>query len=397
MEPTPDRVRPWRDRKRPLWLLALAVPTLPFQAGALVSVTNAGVFWWWGPFFAFVLVPVLDHLTGRDSANPPEEVMAALEADRYYRWCTYLYLPLQFGALVWACGMWSTGHLPVVDALGLAVTTGVVAGVAINTAHELGHKREQLERRLSRMALAQSWYGHFYVEHNHGHHIRVATPEDPASSRMGENFYRFLPRAVFGGLRSAWHLEKRRLSRRSRPVLGPHNEILTAWAMSAVLFALLTAGFGLAVLPYLALQAALGACLLETVNYLEHYGLLRRRRPDGRYERVAPRHSWNSNNTVSNLFLFQLQRHSDHHANPLRRYQTLRHFDEAPELPSGYASMIVLAWFPPLWRRVMDPRLAAHYEGDLSRANLHPRMRRRLGIPHDSPAPSGTTSSRRSA
>ena len=150
------------------------------------------------------------------------------------------------------------------------------------------------------------------------------------------------------------------------------NQVLTAWALSAALFAALTAAFGWAVLPYLAVQAVLGFCLLESVNYLEHYGLLRERLPDGRYERVAPRHSWNSDNTVSNLLLFQLQRHSDHHANPLRRYQTLRHFDEAPELPSGYATMIVTCWFPRVWRRIMDARLLAHYDGDVSLANRRP-------------------------
>jgi len=370
-----DGAQRWRDPKRYLWLLALAVPTLPFQAAGLVALTGAGALWWWGPVFAFVLLPVLDHLTGEDSANPPEEVMPRLADDRYYRWCTYLYLPLQYGALIWACGQWAGGALSVVDGLGLAATTGVVAGVAINTAHELGHKREQLERRLSRMALAQSGYGHFYVEHNHGHHIRVATPEDPASSRMGESFWRFLPRAVAGSLGSAWHLERRRLERRGRRALSRHNDVLTSWALTVVLFTALSVGFGVVVLPYLLLQAVLGFCLLETVNYLEHYGLLRQRRPDGRYERVSPRHSWNSNNTVSNLFLFQLQRHSDHHANPLRRYQTLRHFDEAPQLPSGYATMIVIAWFPPLWRRIMDPRLRAHYRGDLSHANILPSVR----------------------
>ncbi|MFD0319182.1 alkane 1-monooxygenase [Streptomyces flavalbus] len=380
MKPASNDARLWRDPRRPFWLLALAVPTLPFQAGALVAVTGAGVFWWWGPFFAFVLVPLLDLLIGPDGANPPEEAMSRLEADRYYRWCTYLYLPLQFGALVWACGRWADGGLSVVEALGLTATTGVVAGVAINTAHELGHKRELLERRLSRMALAQTCYGHFYVEHNHGHHIRVATPEDPASSRMGESFWRFLPRTVLGGLRSAWHLERRRLQRRGRPVLSRHNDILTAWAMSVALFAVLTAAFGVRVLPYLCLQAVLGFCLLETVNYLEHYGLLRERRADGRYERVAPRHSWNSDHTISNLFLFQLQRHSDHHAHPLRRYQTLRHFDEAPQLPSGYATMIVLAWFPPLWRRVTHPLLLAHYDGDLTRAHVRPSVRRRVPV-----------------
>ncbi|MFE9018051.1 alkane 1-monooxygenase [Streptomyces sp. NPDC007808] len=362
----------WRDPKRYLWLLALAVPTLPFQAAGLVWLTGTGALWWWGPLFAFVVLPVIDHVTGKDSANPPEAAMARLEADRYYRWCTYLYLPLQFGALVWACDQWAGGSLSVADSLGLAATTGVVAGVAINTAHELGHKREQLERRLSRMALAQSGYGHFYVEHNHGHHVRVATPEDPASSRMGESFWRFLPRAVAGGVRSAWHLERRRLERRGRRTVSRHNDVLTAWALTIALFTVLSVAFGPAVLPFLLLQAVIGFCLLETVNYLEHYGLLRQRRQDGRYERVSPRHSWNSNNTVSNVFLFQLQRHSDHHANPLRRYQTLRHFDEAPQLPSGYATMIVVAWFPPLWRHIMDPRLRTHYDGDLSRANVRP-------------------------
>ncbi|WP_256984569.1 alkane 1-monooxygenase [Streptomyces sp. XY006] len=370
-----QEIRRWRDPKRYLWLLALAVPTLPFQAGGLVALTGLGALWWWGPVFAFVLLPLIDHVTGKDSVNPPEEVMKALEADRYYRWCTYLYLPLQFGALVWACERWAGGELSVAESLGLAATTGVVAGVAINTAHELGHKRERLERRLSRMALAQSGYGHFYVEHNHGHHIRVATPEDPASSRMGESFWRFLPRAVVGSLRSAWRLESRRLRRRDRRVWSHHNDVLTSWALTVMLFTALAASFGVIVLPYLLLQAVLGFCLLETVNYLEHYGLLRQRRPDGRYERVSPRHSWNSNNTVSNLFLFQLQRHSDHHANPLRRYQTLRHFEEAPQLPSGYATMIVVAWCPPLWRRIMDPRLHRHYAGDLSRANVHPSAR----------------------
>ncbi|OIJ66066.1 alkane 1-monooxygenase [Streptomyces mangrovisoli] len=362
-----DDVR-WRDPKRLWWPLALAVPTLPWQAGVLVRLTGVAAFWWWGPFFAFALVPLLDLVKGPDGANPPEAAMRRLEQDRYYRWCTFLYLPLQFAALVWACRQWSEG-LDVIGAAGLAATTGVVAGVAINTAHELGHKRERTERLLSRLALAQSCYGHFYVEHNHGHHIRVATPEDPASSRSGESFWRFLPRTVLGSLSSAWSLERRRLQRRGRRTLSPHNDVLTAWAMSLALFGALTAVFGPVVLPYLTLQAVLGLGLLESVNYLEHYGLLRQRRADGRYERVAPRHSWNSNNTVSNLFLFQLQRHSDHHANPLRRYQTLRHFDEAPQFPSGYAAMIVLAWIPPLWRRVMDPRLLAHYGGDTTLVN----------------------------
>ncbi|MEV6612935.1 alkane 1-monooxygenase [Streptomyces sp. NPDC051051] len=365
---------PWRDRKRHAWLLGLAVPALPFQAAALVEVSGRHVLWWWGPFFAFVIIPLLDALVGRDQENPPEEAVPLLENDRYYRWCTFLYLPLQYVGLLYACLLWS-GGMAVPDALGLAATVGVVAGVAINTAHELGHKRETVERRLARIALAQAAYGHFFVEHNHGHHVRVATPEDPASSRLGESLWAFLPRTVAGSIRSAWHLEARRLNRRRHRTWSHRNDVLTAWGLTLVLFAALATGFGPGVLPYLFVQAACGVLLLETVNYIEHYGLLRERRPDGRYERVAPRHSWNSNNTTSNILLYQLQRHSDHHANPLRRYQTLRHFEEAPQLPSGYASMIVLAWVTPLWRRVMDPKVMAHYGGDPTRANRHHGVR----------------------
>jgi alkane 1-monooxygenase len=367
----------WRDGKRYLWPLGLLVPLLPFMAGGLATLTGVGAFWWLGPVFLFGLVPLLDALTGDDAANPPESVLPSLEVDRWYRWCTYAYLPVQYLALVWACWEWTHGNLAVVEALGLALTVGVSSGVAINTAHELGHKKDRVERRLSRIALAQTGYGHFYTEHNRGHHVRVATPEDPASSRLGETFWEFLPRTVVGSLRSAWEIERTRLQRRGKSVWTLRNDVLNAWALSAALVAALVAGFGPRVLPWLAVQAVFGFCLLEVVNYLEHYGLARQREAGGRYERVKPRHSWNSNQVASNLLLYHLERHSDHHANPARRYQALRHFEEAPQLPAGYGSMIVLAYFPPLWRRVMDPRVLAHYDGDVTLANLQPRLRDR--------------------
>jgi alkane 1-monooxygenase len=376
-QPAAEARARWRDRKRHLWPLALVVPLLPLAAWGLASATGQGVLWWVGPMFLFGVMPVLDGLVGKDAGNPPESVIAQLEDDRYYRWCTYLFLPLQYASLVWACWMWSRGVLSPAQALGLAFTVGCVGGIAINTAHELGHKRSSLERRLSKVALAQTGYGHFFVEHNRGHHVRVATPEDPASSRLGESFWAFLPRTVVGGLRSAWELEQEAAARTGRRFWTLRNDVLTAWAMSAVLFAALVAVFGAGVLPWLLVQAVFGFSLLEVVNYLEHYGLLRARREDGRYERTAPRHSWNSNHVSSNVLLYHLQRHSDHHANPLRRYQSLRHFDEAPELPSGYATMIVLAYLTPLWRRVMDPKVIAHYGGDVARANIQPSKRAR--------------------
>jgi len=378
-EPLPELTpATWRDPKRYAWLLGLLVPGLPLMAWALVEVTGVGLLWFFGPLFVFGVIPILDHLIGDDDANPPDSVVQWLEQDRYYRWCTYLFLPLQFASLVIACWLWSQGGLSTVESLGLALTVGCVSGIAINTAHELGHKRASTERWLSKIALSQSGYGHFFIEHNRGHHVRVATPEDPASSRLGESFYAFLPRTVKGSLTSSWGLEAERLRRTGSSPWTIKNDVLNAWAMTVVLFGALTATFGLEVLPWLLVQAVFGFCLLEIVNYLEHYGLLRANREDGRYVRTAPQHSWNSNNISSNVFLYHLQRHSDHHAHPLRRYQALRHFDEAPELPSGYATMILLAAIPPLWRRVMDKRVLAHYGGDVTRANIHPPRREQV-------------------
>jgi alkane 1-monooxygenase len=368
----------WTDPKRYLWLLGLIVPLIPFIAWGLVELTGLGVMWWAGPFLVFVIIPLLDRAIGKDSSNPPDSVLRKLEDDRYYRWCTYVFIPIQYAGLAFACAQWTSGHLSSVESLGLAVTVAMVGGIAINTAHELGHKRPRHEKWLAKVALAQSGYGHFFIEHNRGHHVRVATPEDPASARMGESFWEFLPRTVWGSLRSAVELERQRLARAGGRFLSPQNDVINAWAMTVVLFAALIAGFGWSVAPWLAVQAVIAFSLLEVVNYLEHYGLLRQKRADGRYERCQPEHSWNSDNIASNVFLYHLQRHSDHHAHPTRRYQALRHFGGLPELPSGYASMILLAYATPLWFRTIDPMVVAHYGGDLSKANILPRKRQKI-------------------
>ncbi len=378
----PPAVKPvWTDRKRYLWLFALIVPVLVVASWLAVLATGLGVFWWTGPILTFLVIPLVDHLVGVDEQNPPEVALAWLDDDPFYRWAIYLFLPCQYLSLGLACWLWTGGggvSTTFVDKLGLMLTVGGIGGIAINAAHELGHKRESAEKWLCRVALAQTGYGHFFVEHNRGHHIRVATAEDPASARMGESLYVFLPRSVFGGLRSAWSLESQRFARKDKSRWTFRNDVLNAWVWSVVLFGVLIAGFGLAVVPWLIGQAVIGVCMLETINYVEHYGLRRQKRPNGRYEPVRPEHSWNSNTVVTNLFLFHLQRHSDHHANPYRRYQALRHADEAPQLPAGYASMMLLAIFPPLWRRVMDRRVLEHYGGDLRLTGLSPRRERRL-------------------
>jgi alkane 1-monooxygenase len=370
--------RRWRDNRLLLWPLALIVPLLPIRSAALADSDLPAIAWFLTPIIVFGLFPILDTVAGLDRRNPPEAEVARLESRRYYRWVTYAYVPLQYASLVVACSLWANGDLRWWQSLGLATSVGLVGGIAINTAHELGHKRPAVERWLSKIALAQSGYGHFQLEHNRGHHTKVSTPDDPASARLGEHFWEFLPRTVIGSVRSALHLEREREQRLGQRFWDPRNELLNAWVMTVVLFGGLIGWFGWAIAPWLVVQAVFGFCLLEVVNYVEHYGLLRQRRPDGRYERCRPEHSWNASNVVSNLLLFQLQRHSDHHAYPARRYQSLRHYDDVPQLPTGYAGMIVLAVIPPLWRRVMDRRVLAFYGGDVTRANLHPRTRDRV-------------------
>lgn len=385
----------WKDSKRYLWLIGLVVPSLAFVAFGLWAATGWGVWFWIGPIIVLGVVPLIDLVAGLDRSNPPDDAIEALENDRYYRWITYLFLPIQYVGFLGAMYLiaegapFGLGELDLVSKIGLALTIGVIGGIGINTAHELGHKREANERWLSKIALAQSFYGHFYIEHNRGHHVRVATPEDPASSRLGETFYAFWPRTVAGSLKSAWHVEKKRYARKQQHPFRLGNDVLNAWLMSAVLFGVVIAWLGVEIVPFLVLQAVVGFSLLEVVNYMEHYGMLRQKVGNGtrqRYERVDPSHSWNSNNIATNVLLYHLQRHSDHHANPTRRYQTLRDFEESPVLPTGYAGMIVLSLVPPLYRRVMDQRVVDHFGGDVTLANIQPSKREKYLARYPRPA-----------
>jgi alkane 1-monooxygenase len=376
---TPEgETRTWRDRKRRYYPLALIVPLLPFGAYREVMRWDLEVLWYLGPLWVLIGIPIIDALLGTEKTNPPAWAEEPLEADRYYRILTYLYLPLQYASFLWGAWYLATHDLSTFAAVGLTLTVGTVGGIGIANAHELGHKKPKLERWWAKVVLAQTAYGHFEIEHNRGHHTRVATPEDPATSRFGESFWAFLPRSVVGAARSGWELERKRLAFQGSGPWTLRNDVLNAWLMSVVLFGAVIVWLGPSVIPFLIGQAVFGFSLLEVVNYLEHYGLLRQKNEAGRYERVQPQHSWNSDHIATNMLLYGLERHSDHHANPTRRYQTLRTFDEAPQLPSGYGAMIGLAYVPPLWRKVMDPRVLAVYDGDITRVNVDPRKRDRI-------------------
>jgi len=372
-----SRPEAWSD-KRYLWLLSPAIPLLTILSLVFYQVFGQS-FWLWSlPFVIHVVIPTLDYLFGEDFSNPPESMVPILEKDVFYRVLLFLFVPFQLSGTVLGAWLVATHDLVWYEFIGLVLSVGGFNGIGIATAHELGHKKEAVEQWLAKITLAPTFYGHFFVEHNWGHHKRVSTPEDPASSRLGETFWAFLPRTVIGSLRSGWHLEAERLARKRMSVWSVHNHNLQAWAMSLVLFGVLIAWLGWQVLPFLILQALYGASLLEVVNYVEHYGLLRQKDAQGKYERCMPEHSWNSNHIVGNIFLYHLQRHSDHHAHPTRRYQALRHFPQSPQLPSGYAAMITVAYCPPLWFALMNDRVVKHYGGDIGRANVQPSARQRL-------------------
>jgi len=368
----------WKDRKRYLWPLGALVMFLPLAGTQAYAATGWASTLWLTFVIFYLAIPLADRLLGEDTENPPDEAMPQLAVDPYYRWALFLSVPIYLGMWVYMVWFAANHALPWYGWLGLVMSLGVGCGLAINIAHELGHQTDPLERWLSKLVLAPGFYGHFYVEHNRGHHVRVATPEDPASSRFGETFYEFFPRCVIGSLKSAWQIEAKRLQREGKSVWHYSNDNLQSWAMTALFWGAMVAWLGWPSLLFMAVAAVYGGSLLEVVNYLEHYGLMRERRADGSYERCQPKHSWNSNHVVTNVLLYHLQRHSDHHANPTRSYQTLRNFEGVPSLPSGYAAMILIAYFPPLWFRLMNPMVVAHHQGDMRKANIKPAIRQEV-------------------
>ena len=369
------------DKKRRWWLLS---PGLPMIGVGILAGYQFGPKWTRklfalsGPIVLHAIIPAFDAVIGNDENNPTDEDVQSLVKDPYYDRLVKMFIPIQMAANVYAAYLVSRKDTPMLDRILLGISMGAINGIAVTTAHELSHRPNKSDHMLSHATLMPLFYNHFRVEHPYGHHKRAATPEDPASSQMGESFYQFWPRTVFGGIKSGIKIEARRLKRKGLPFFSKDNELLQGWAMSATFHAGLIKTFGTQIIPYLATQAFYGISLFEIINYIEHYGLKREQKADGSYARTMPEHSWNNNNVVTNLFLYQLQRHSDHHAYPTRPFQALRHFEEAPELPSGYATMLLPALIPSWWFKMMDQRVYDHYQGDLNKANIHPKRRAEL-------------------
>ena len=319
-----------------LTMIALPVLTL---VGNLVG----GPLTWAFPFVAFGLVP-LAELFMRAPPTPPRNEVAPRWAIAGGDVAIYLLVGITWAvvaALVWRHGAYAHTW----ELVGATFSTGLVCGaVGINLGHELGHRSGKVDRFLAKVSLLSSLYVHFFIEHNRGHHANVATPGDPASARRGESVYGFWVRSIVGSYRSAWRI-------------GP-KEMVRYHLVEVAIFAGVFALGGMAGLVLFLIAALIGVLLLETVNYIEHYGLAREELADGKYERIGHAHSWSSDNPVSRVLLFDLTRHADHHAHPGRRWSALRHVDDSPELPTGYPALILLSLVPPLWFAVMHAQLA---------------------------------------
>lgn len=365
----------YRDRKRAAWLLSLLVPALS-STGPLAYLWLRDERVLWLPVLLnYVLLPSLDELMGEDLSNPPEAAVTGLEADPYYRRITHALVPVLWLGFAFSVWFFSSHDLPWYVMLAGVISLGQVCGYGINLGHELGHKKPAVERWLAKIVLSMTGYGHFHVEHNRGHHRDVATPLDPASSRMGESIYRFTLREMPGAFARAWRLERDRLARLGRGPVTLSNEVLQCGLITLGSYTLAAWLLPPVAIPFMLAAAFWGNFQLTSANYIEHYGLLRSRLAQGGYEPCRPHHSWNSNKVFSNWALFHLPRHSDHHVHPVRRYQSLRHVEAVPQLPAGYYAMFLIAYVPPLWFRLMNKRLVAAVGGDVTRINFDPGRR----------------------
>ena len=344
----------------------LAVFTGPILG--VVAFLGNGIWTWSLVIWAFGILNILDLALPASPLNMSKAEEQVVKQDKLYDWLLYLLVPTQYVLLILFLFAMGEADLNGWERAGRVITMGISCAIlGINVAHELGHRHTKHEKFLSKALLLTSLYTHFFIEHNRGHHKNVSTPEDPASARKGEWLYTFFVRSVVFGWISAWKIENKRVRKTGKPVVSFENEMVRFSLLQAVLLGVVALLFSWQIMLWFVLAATIGFLLLETVNYVEHYGLARKKVGPEQYERVLPIHSWNSNHPIGRIMLFELTRHSDHHAHSGRKYQVLRSFEDAPQLPGGYPAMVLLALVPPLWFAVMhrhiDKLKAIHPEG----------------------------------
>jgi len=348
----------------------VAIENLPYLLPYFIPITMVigflqGESW---PFrivlLMFALVTILDLLIGDGARSAADEPSGAISRYFFRHFALWMWLPAQAAIVIFGLLTVTGKSIHWFEMLAIMLCIGMTGGMlSTPAAHELMHRRSRFERMLAEIQMSLLSYTHFCVEHVQGHHARVGTPEDPATARIGESLYAFYLRAILGSFASAWKMEADRLRRQNRSVASPRNRVVRGWLLVALIYVGVAYFFGVAGILFFLGQSVIGFSIVETFNYVQHYGLLRNKRADGRYERPTHMHSWNSNHPVSNWFILNLGRHSDHHCHAEKSYGALRRLDETPQLPTGLYGMWILALFPPLWFAVMDP-LAALYRGE---------------------------------
>ncbi len=333
------------------YFLSYSVP-----ASAFIGLYFGGWISFLTPLYVFIFIPFLEYLIGENKYNLSPKEEASVKASVSYSILLWSYVPIQYFLTIYLMFSFSNGLLNGFELAGAILSVGISnGGTGITVAHELIHRNKKFEQLLGRLLLLTTLYMHFAIEHVYGHHKHVATPDDPATAKKGELFYTYWLRTVPEQFLSAWEIEKQRTKKYNRTFFSWKNEMLLFVLIQFLTLALIVYVFSVYTAMVFLGTAVIAFTLLEAVNYLEHYGLERRSNQNGKYEKVTHHHSWNSDFWLSRMLLFELSRHSDHHATASRKYQTLRSFEDSPQLPTGYPGMILLALFPPLWFRVMNP------------------------------------------
>ncbi|NHF59053.1 alkane 1-monooxygenase [Flavobacteriaceae bacterium TP-CH-4] len=334
----------------------LAALTLPLSA--VIGLYIQGIWSFFTPFYAFVLIPILELLLPHDESNYEGAEREDKAKSKLFDWMLYLNIPIVFGLLGYTLWFVSTAFLTKYELVGLMISLGIVLGTnGINVAHELGHRQTTVERHLGKLLLLPSHYMHFYIEHNFGHHANAATKEDPATARYNQTVYSFWFTSVIRQYISAWKLQLKLLKGNNEGFLTLNNDMLWYSILQLAYLAGIYLYFGTIGLLFAIGAGIIGFLMLETVNYIEHYGLSRLKLPSGRYERVREVHSWNSNHVMGRIVLYELTRHSDHHYKSSKKYQILDYHDISPQMPFGYPTSMVLSLVPPLWFSLMNPRI----------------------------------------
>ena len=325
---------------------------------ALLSFAGNGFVCWLALIYAWILIPLTEIFIHEDPSNMLEAEEEVARKNKLYDYILYSIVILQFMALYIFLWQMKNSAYSASDAFARIFTMGLLCGTfGINVGHELGHRVNRFEQFLAKSLLLSSLYMHFFVEHNKGHHKNVATREDPSSARLWESVYAFYFRTIFYSYLNAWRISNNDARKKGKSAFSFSNEMIRMLLIQIAMLVLIELFFGWVVTIHFLAAAAIGILLLETVNYIEHYGLSRSQTKAGKYERTMPHHSWNSDHIIGRLMLFELSRHSDHHYLASRKYQVLRHHDDAPQMPTGYPGMMILSLIPPLWFFIMHRQM----------------------------------------